>query len=134
MALPPSAATITVGQTLKLLDGSFRIFAEGVGEDRYTLWLGSGISLGRVDGLKQVVPRVIEFLRRQIAVGDPACRFKRALEEALALAQLSDDEKGRIDLTRSFEEWPDGLRIGNNFKLASSQSATYLALRPSPID
>jgi hypothetical protein len=57
MALAPSAATITVCQTLALLDGRFRAFAVGVAEDRYALWLGSGISFGRVDGLKQVVPR-----------------------------------------------------------------------------
>lgn len=66
MALAPSAATISVCETLELLDGPFLAFAEGVAEDRYALWLGSGISFGRVDGLKKVVPRVIEFLRAQV--------------------------------------------------------------------
>jgi hypothetical protein len=74
MALAPHAASISVSETLVLLDGQFEAFAKGVAEDRYVLWLGSGISFGRVDGLKQVVPRVIEFLRVQIDVGDPACR------------------------------------------------------------
>lgn len=111
MALAPSAATITVGEALALLDGPFRAFAEGVSEDRYALWLGSGISFGRVDGLKEVVPRVIEFLRVQIAAGNPGCRFKAALDEALALAQLSAEEQGRVDVTRPFAEWPDANAI-----------------------
>jgi SIR2-like domain len=111
MAPAPHAANISVSETLALLDDQFEAFAKGVAEDRYALWLGSGISFGRVGGLKQVVPRVIEFLRVQINVGDPACRFKTALEEALVLAHLSDDEKGRIDVTRPFVDWPDAAAI-----------------------
>jgi SIR2-like domain len=107
MALGPSAATISVSETLELLDGPFRGFAEGVAEDRYAFWLGSGISFGRVPGLKQIVPRVIEFLRARIVPGDPGCRYKKALGEALGLAQLSDGEKARIDLAQPFEDWPD---------------------------
>lgn len=107
IALAPSAGTITVRETLGLLDGPFRAFAEGVAEDRYSFWLGSGVSFGRVDGLKQIVPRVMEFLRGQIAAGNPDCRFKKAFEEALGLAQLSDAEKVRIDSARPFAEWPD---------------------------
>lgn len=122
MALAPSAATITVSETLGLLDGPFRAFAEGLAEDRYALWLGSGISFGRVDGLKQIIPRVIEFLRAQIEVGNLACRFRTALDQALALAQLSPEERGRVDLTRPFAEWPDadaitGRLIGNYARL-----------------
>ena len=55
------AETITVKQSLEMLDGPFRGFAEGVAEDRYAFWLGSGISLGRVDGLRQIVMRIMEF-------------------------------------------------------------------------
>ena len=95
MVRAPIASTITVRETLALLDGPFLTFAKGVAEDRYAFWLGSGISFGRVDGLRKVVPRVVEFLRSQIVAGDPACRFKKALEEALALAQLSNEEKSR---------------------------------------
>jgi hypothetical protein len=59
----PNAATITVPETLALLDGQFASMARGVAEDRYVLWLGSGISFGRVDGLRQVIAKVLEFLR-----------------------------------------------------------------------
>ncbi|QYA15925.1 SIR2 family protein [Rhizobium sp. AB2/73] len=122
MALAPSAATITISQTLALLDGPFRSFAVGVAEDRYAFWLGSGISFGRVDGLKQVIPRVIEFLRMRIDLGNPACRFNAALAQALGLAQLSPEEQARVDLARPFAEWPDadaitGRLIGNYARL-----------------
>jgi hypothetical protein len=111
MALAPHAASISVSETLALLDGQFEVFAKGVAEDRYVLWLGSGISFGRVGGLKNLVPRVIEFLRAQIDLGDAACRFKAALEEALVLAHLTEDEKRRIDFTRPFVDWRDAAAI-----------------------
>ncbi|MGE3703382.1 MAG: SIR2 family protein [Hyphomicrobiaceae bacterium] len=117
-----SAATITVSETLELLDGPFRAFADGIAEDRYALWLGSGISFGRVDGLRQIIPRVIEFLRAQINPANPVCRFKAALHHALALAHLSSDELDRIDVARPFTEWPGadaitGRLIGNYARL-----------------
>jgi hypothetical protein len=128
MALAPNAATISVRETLELLDGPFLAFAEGVAENRYAFWLGSGISFGRVDGLKKVVSRVVEFLRSQIVIADPTCRFKKALEQALALAQLSDEEKGRLDLARPFSQWPDANTISN--RLADK----YSRLLDIPVD
>ena len=105
MTIPASAETITINDSLALLDGPFRAFAEGVAEDRYTFWLGSGISLGRVAGLQELVPRVIEFLRASATPGNPDCRFRRALEEVLTLAQFSDEECKCIDLSQPFQEW-----------------------------
>lgn len=83
----PAALTISVRDTLALLDGPFSAVAEGVGENRYALWLGSGISLGRVAGLRQIVGRVIETLRGKMDGGAPDCRFRKALNEILDLAQ-----------------------------------------------
>ena len=103
----PNAATITVLETLALLDGPFASVARGVGEDRYVLWLGSGISFGRVDGLRQVIARVLEFLRARATPGDPSCRFGRALKAALDLAPLTGPENARVDLTQPFAAWPD---------------------------
>jgi len=74
-----TSATITILETLSLLDGSFAKLAEGVAENRYALWLGSGISFGRVDGLAKVIARAIEHLRSRIVPGDPTCKFKEAL-------------------------------------------------------
>lgn len=103
----PNAATITVPETLALLDGQFASVATGVADDRYVLWLGSGISFGRVDGLRQVVAKVLEFLRVRIVPGDPACRFARALRAALAIAPTTPEEDARIDFTQPVASWPD---------------------------
>ncbi len=103
----PNAATITVPETLALLDGSFATVSRGVAEDRYVLWLGSGISFGRVDGLRQVIAKVLEFLRARTTPGDPTCRFGRALRAALDHAPLTATENARVDLTQPFAAWPD---------------------------
>jgi hypothetical protein len=115
----PNAATITVPETLALLDGTFASVARGVAEDRYVFWLGSGISFGRVAGLRQVIARVLEFLRARTIPGDPACRFGNALMAALDLAPLTAEESARIDLTQPFATWPDQneivRRLCNNY-------------------
>ena len=115
----PNADTITVPETLALLDGSFASVARGIAEDRYVLWLGSGISLGRVDGLRKVIARVLEFLRGRTNPGDPACRFGRALQAALDLAPITSEENARIDPAQPFATWPDGehivTRLCNNY-------------------
>ena len=113
MALRPPAEAITIGQSLALLDGNFQAFANGVVENRYALWLGSGISLGRLDGLQAIVPRVVEFLRARVDHRHPNCRFLAALQQALELAQLSEEERCRVELTRPFEEWHDSNAIIN---------------------
>lgn len=102
-----NAATITVPETLVLLDGPCASVARGIAEDRYVLWLGSGISFGRVDGLRQVIARVLEFLRGRTNPADPACRFGRALRAALDLAPTTPAENARLDLTQPFATWPD---------------------------
>jgi hypothetical protein len=115
----PNAATITVPETLALLDGQFASVARGVAEDRYVFWLGSGISFGRVDGLRQVIAKVLEFLRVRTNPGDPNCRFGKALRAALELAPITPAEAARIDVAQSFATWPDGneivARLCNNY-------------------
>src|SRR3546814_4943832 len=56
---PPAAATITVRATLALLDGPKREIAEGVANDEYVFWLGSGISRERLPDLRDVAKRVL---------------------------------------------------------------------------
>src|SRR4051812_15855476 len=46
--VPISAGSITVSETLSLLDEQHAGFAAGVGDGRYMFWLGSGISRGIV--------------------------------------------------------------------------------------
>lgn len=119
MALAPSASKISIRQTLDILDGPFRSVAAGVAEDRYAFWLGSGISFGKVDGLKKIIPRVIEFLRQRIDRTGASCAFATALNRALMLAGLSDEEWGRVNTEVEFSAWPDQAaivgRLANNY-------------------
>ena len=59
----PTAATITMKETLDLLDGPYLAVSEGVTEGLYAFWLGSGISRERVIGLDGVLAKLVEFLR-----------------------------------------------------------------------
>lgn len=111
MPANPDASTISVAQTLALLDGPFLAVANGVAESRYAFWLGSGISFERVEGLRRVIPRVLEFLRTQIEPVRDDCRFRTAINDALALATLSADERARVDFTVAFDDWPDASAI-----------------------
>jgi SIR2-like domain len=103
----PTASTITIPETLGLLDGDFRGMAEGIAENRYALWLGSGISFGRVDGLSKVVPRVVEHLRSRVFSQDATCQYWTALQSALALTAPTTEERARFDYSQPFSSWAD---------------------------
>jgi SIR2-like domain len=102
----PSAANATVVDALALLDGPFAALAEGVSQDRYALWLGSGISLGRVEGLRKLIPRVLDFLQQQVAVGDENCPFRVALSAIFDIASLTAAERRSVDVEKPIKEWP----------------------------
>jgi hypothetical protein len=102
-----SAASITVAETLALLDGPHAAVAHEVANGRYVFWLGSGISRGRVDGLDGVVRRVLEFLQEKAAREGAQSPHRRALEEVLELAELRQPERDRIDLSQPVASWPD---------------------------
>lgn len=122
MSGTPAAAVITLRQALDLLDGPFEKLAVGVAEDRYAFWLGSGISFGRLPGLREIVPQVLEFLRSRIVPGSADCRFQAAMKLALGLASLSAAEWSRVDFNLPFLQWPDaaaiiGRLVGNYARL-----------------
>ena len=102
---PPAAAAITVHATLILLDGQFADFAKGISDGRYALWLGSGISLQRVPGLGGVVEKVIEFIRARIDHTDPSCKFGKALQDVLLLANASADERAATNASQPVSSW-----------------------------
>ena len=103
----PSAANATVVDALTLLDGPFAPLAEGVSQDRYALWLGSGISLGRVGGLCKLIHRVLDFLQQRVAVGDANCPFRVALSAIFGIASLTAAERASIDVEKPIKEWPE---------------------------
>jgi hypothetical protein len=100
----PTAATITIAETLELLDGPQKGFSEGFQAGQYALWLGSGISRERVVGLDGVLSKLLENLRLRITGAN--CEHARAFDAILGLAELKDDEKAQVDLARSVGSWP----------------------------
>jgi hypothetical protein len=101
----PSAAAITVVQTLGLLDSPFAELSEGISNGRYALWLGSGISRDAVDDLRVLVKKVLEYLRDNADFSVSDCPYAKALERTLVLAQLSDLEKAAFDPKAGFADW-----------------------------
>lgn len=106
MSATPDADTITIGQTLDLLDTKFFDFAEGVSHAHYAFWLGSGISLQRFPGLSKLIVKVLEHLRNHIDSDDPHCRFRTALEQALSFAGLTKTGIQQCDTNINVEDWP----------------------------
>lgn len=102
-----AAAVISVRETLNLLDGPFEAFAAGVSKGSYAFWLGSGISLGRAPGLRDLVSKVVEFIRSHIDPADANCRYARAMQDVFVVASVSDEERARSDLGAPFASWPD---------------------------
>ncbi|MGY4346048.1 hypothetical protein ACVWXM_002515 [Bradyrhizobium sp. GM7.3] len=108
MSGAPYAASITVRETLELLDGAFAEMVSGLAEDRYALWLGSGISLGRIPGLKLLIRDALEHLQGQVVAADAKCRFRAAINEILGtVAGLSAAECGTIDVHQPVASWPN---------------------------
>ena len=103
---PPPAATITIRASLTMLDGSKRAIAEGVANDQYVFWLGSGISRARMPDLSDLAKNVLRILQARIDQSDPACRYRRALTNVINLATPSADERGEIDDRHSPDLWP----------------------------
>ncbi len=62
MTTTPQAWDINVEQTLELLDGPFKTFADGVAEGKYSFWLGSGISRDKFPMLEDLIVKVLEYL------------------------------------------------------------------------
>lgn len=119
LAADPDANTISVRETLDLLDGPFSAMSEGVSQDLYAMWLGSGISFGRVPGLMKVIDRVLRFLQQQVVLGDSDCRFRIALWAVLDLTNLTVEERTRTNLDLPVDDWPDlhafTVRLINNY-------------------
>lgn len=102
---PPAAAIITIRATLAMLDGAKREIADGVANDRYVFWLGSGISRERMPDLGELAKKVLISLQARIDQTDPGCRFRTALVSVVALANPSDAERAEIDYNVSPNTW-----------------------------
>ncbi|XUJ32261.1 SIR2 family protein [Bradyrhizobium japonicum] len=100
----PTALDITIVETLALLDGDFAEFAAGIAHDQYAIWLGAGVSLGKLPGLEGVAGEVLEHLRIRIDSTNAACKFRRSLDRILNLI-LSPEDWKEIDYAKSATDW-----------------------------
>lgn len=98
------AHDVTVAQALELLRDRLPGLLGAVASGSYVVWLGSGISRERLPDLSKVVERILGFLQSNIS-SDPNCPYRRAFDDALGLAQLSDDEATHVDHGRNFTDW-----------------------------
>lgn len=100
------AAEATAAQVIRYLDENFASFATGVADARYTFWLGSGISLARVEGLKGILLRALRALGAAADASDPDCRFRQAATRILNLSGLPSARLARLDLAIDPKAWP----------------------------
>ena len=101
----PAAWEISIVETLGLLDESLKEFAAGVADDRYAIWLGAGVSLEKLPGLKGVSEAILEHLRSKIDPGNPACAFRSCLNEVLALVALDQTQRAAINFSTPVATW-----------------------------
>ena len=97
---------MTMVDVLGLLDGHDASFAEGVARGSYTFWLGSGISMTRVEGLRQILRRALRKLHELSDPADDACKFRSTLQRIVQLSGLSPARLEELDLTDDPEQWP----------------------------
>lgn len=101
----------TVPAVLARFDTAMSQFAAAFEDGQYVLWLGSGISRERVPNVYSLLENVIESLRVSIDPTDASCAYRSAFDQVLALANLTADEKAKVDDTVPFADWPLRERI-----------------------
>jgi hypothetical protein len=101
----PSALEITVAQTLALLDGPFRTMSEMVARGQFVLWLGSGISRGRVADLTAIISGILQFLQDNIESSNSECPYLVALQQAVNCSGIPVAMKDSINYEVPVQEW-----------------------------
>lgn len=101
---PSPADTISLPDTLALLDGQFAELASGVADGKYAIWLGSGVSFKKMPRLAELAEIVLEHLRANAALAGP-CVYRDSLDRILALTPLDDNEKSNIDISQPVSTW-----------------------------
>jgi len=81
-----------------------------VARANYVVWLGSGISRGRVDGLDGVVVRVLDFLQEKAATEGPDSPHLRALKDAIDLAGVQSALIPTADAATPVASWSESDR------------------------
>ena len=103
----PSADAITIRETLDLLDGPFEAVSAAIAQRGFALWVGSGISRRRAPNVGEMLGLALEHLRQHINPADVNCRFRNALENAIALSHLPAPNRATIQFGIPFTGWPE---------------------------
>ena len=103
----PNAGTISVKETLDLLDGAFAGVSKGICQGEYAFWLGSGISRERVVDLNGVLAKLLDFLRVKITTAVD-CAYKKAFDTIIDMAKPSDGERNEIDIAKPVKDDDSG--------------------------
>jgi hypothetical protein len=101
----PTAASISIAETIALLDGKYSGVGEGVAQGSYAFWLGSGISRDRVIGLDGVLAKLLEFLRFNATLAAD-CKYRLALVKIVDMAAPSAEERAEINMAQTAADWP----------------------------
>lgn len=106
MTAVPTAAAVTVLETLHKLDGDFGAMATAVENGEFALWVGSGISR-KAPSLGGIIIRALEHLRQRAM--DPAtqAKFEPAFLAALKLSEIGAPD---LHFHDEFTAWPDDVR------------------------
>jgi len=102
----PSADSVTADQVLNHLLPTVTGFEAAFLRGEYALWLGAGISRDRMPDVSKLIYKVLEFVRVRVNVEDPNCPYRRLMDSAVELADLSKDEKAEVNLAVLFADWP----------------------------
>jgi hypothetical protein len=81
--------------------------AEGIADNRYALWLGSGISKQRFPDVGEIIRRLLAFLHVQGEEEGADGPHRTALSQALDIANLGQEERDAIDLALPPDQWPN---------------------------
>lgn len=95
----------TVPEVLEKFDSTSSDFLSGLNDGKYVFWLGSGISRERVPNVRDLLERVMEYLRSHIDKGNADCEYRVALNDVLQFACLTSTEFGSINLSTAVREW-----------------------------
>jgi len=93
----------TLTEALKELRDNWALEVDGVLADKYSIWLGSGISRKRFPGLKELLGNILTRLQGMVNAGDPRCPFQRLLNEVFELTTVRG-----IDPATSVPLWNGG--------------------------
>lgn len=106
----PTADNITLSETITLLETDFDAVLKAVADQKFSLWIGSGISLDRAPSLGKLLALVIEHLRSKSTSRDDKDKYYVALVKVLAKADLDPAAVTALPLDKPFPAWPGATR------------------------